>query len=107
MLANHSHERLIALGLTGMAKAWDDQQQQPDADVLTFEQRLGLMIDREVTERENRRAHHSPEVRLVTTDRHRRRYRSAYPARHRSRVFCQAGRWRLDRPQAQPPHHRT
>jgi len=55
MLANHSHERLIALGLTGMAKAWDDQQQQPDADVLTFEQRLGLMIDREVTERENRR----------------------------------------------------
>ena len=37
MLANHSHERLIALGLTGMAKAWDDQQQQPDADVLTFE----------------------------------------------------------------------
>src|SRR6266568_2971821 len=55
MLANHSHERLIALGLTGMAKAWDDQQQQPDADVLTFEQRLGLMIDREVTERENKR----------------------------------------------------
>src|SRR5205809_7917326 len=55
MLANHSHERLIALGLTGMAKAWDDQQQQPDADVLTFEQRRGLMIDREVTERENRR----------------------------------------------------
>src|SRR6266496_2108069 len=55
MLANHSHERLIALGLTGMAKAWDDQQQQPDADALTFEQRLGLMIDREVTERENRR----------------------------------------------------
>ena len=37
MLANHSHERLIALGLTGMAKAWDDQQQQPDADALTFE----------------------------------------------------------------------
>src|SRR6266700_128319 len=55
MLANHSHERLIALGLTGMAKAWDDQQQQPDADALTFEQRLGLMIDREATERENRR----------------------------------------------------
>src|SRR5947208_11102794 len=55
MLANRSHERLIALGLTGMAKAWDDQQQQPDADALTFEQRLGLMIDREVTERENRR----------------------------------------------------
>jgi hypothetical protein len=53
MLANHSHERLIALGLTGMAKAFDDQQRQPDADALT--QRLGLLIDREVTERENKR----------------------------------------------------
>ena len=55
MLVNHSHERLIALRLTGMAKAFDDQLRQPDADTLNFEQRLGLMIDREVTERENRR----------------------------------------------------
>jgi DNA replication protein DnaC len=55
MLANPSHERLIALGLTGMAKAFDDQLRHTDADALTFEQRLGLMIDREVTERENRR----------------------------------------------------
>jgi DNA replication protein DnaC len=55
MLANHSHERLLALRLTGMAKAFDDQLRQPDAEALSFEQRLGLMIDREVTERENRR----------------------------------------------------
>lgn len=55
MLANHSHERLLALRLTGMAKAFDDQLRQPDIDKLSFEQRLGLMIDREVTERDNRR----------------------------------------------------
>lgn len=55
MLANHSHERLLALRLTGMAKAFDDQLRQPEIDKLSFEQRLGLMIDREVTERENRR----------------------------------------------------
>jgi DNA replication protein DnaC len=55
MLVNHSHERLIALRLTGMAKSFDDQLRQPDIDTLSFEQRLGLMIDREVTERENRR----------------------------------------------------
>jgi IstB-like ATP binding protein len=55
MLTNPSHERLVALGLAGMAKAFDDQLRQADADALTFEQRLGLMIDREVTERENRR----------------------------------------------------
>jgi DNA replication protein DnaC len=55
MLANHSHERLLALRLIGMAKAFDDQLRHPDIDKLSFEQRLGLMIDREVTERENRR----------------------------------------------------
>jgi DNA replication protein DnaC len=55
MLANHSHERLLRLRLTGMAKAFDDQLRQPDVDALSFEGRLALMIDREVTERENRR----------------------------------------------------
>ena len=55
MLINHTHERLAALGLAGMAKAFDDQLRQPDVTALTFEQRLGLMIDREATERENKR----------------------------------------------------
>jgi hypothetical protein len=49
MLSNHTHERLAALGLAGMAKAFDDQQRQPDVTALTFEQRLGLMINREAT----------------------------------------------------------
>ena len=34
MLANPTHERLLALGLTGMAKAFDDQRRQPDIDAL-------------------------------------------------------------------------
>lgn len=55
MLANHTYERLASLGLAGMAKAFDDQLRQPDAAALTFEQRLGLMIDREATERETKR----------------------------------------------------
>lgn len=55
MLVNHTRERLAALGLVGMARAFDDQQRQPDAAALAFEERLGLMIDRELTERENRR----------------------------------------------------
>jgi DNA replication protein DnaC len=55
MLVNHTRDRLAALGLAGMAKALDDQQRQPDAAALAFEERLGLMIDREVTERENKR----------------------------------------------------
>ena len=55
MLVNHTRERLAALGLPGMTKAFDDQLGQPDAATLTFEVRLGLMIDREVTERDNKR----------------------------------------------------
>ena len=55
MLVHHTHERLAALGLAGMAKAFDDQLTLPDSAALPFEQRLGLMIDREVTERDNRR----------------------------------------------------
>jgi hypothetical protein len=41
MLVNHTHERLAALGLPGMAKAFDDQLRQPDTAALTFEVRLG------------------------------------------------------------------
>src|SRR4249919_2478368 len=47
-------ERLIALGLTGMAKAFDDQRRQPDVAALPFEDRLALMVDREVVERQNK-----------------------------------------------------
>jgi hypothetical protein len=32
------HGRLAALGLAGMAKAFDDQLHQPDATALTLEQ---------------------------------------------------------------------
>ena len=46
MLVNHTHERLATLGLPGMAKAFDDQQRQPDAAALTFEERLGLCRSR-------------------------------------------------------------
>jgi hypothetical protein len=55
MLINHTQERLVALGLAGMAKAFDDQQRQPDVTALTFEQQHDPMIDREATERENKR----------------------------------------------------
>jgi len=55
MLNHPTHERLIAFGLHGMAKAFEDQRRQPDIAALGFEERLGLMIDREATERDNKR----------------------------------------------------
>src|SRR5882724_2073018 len=55
MLTHPTHDRLIALGLTGMAKALEDQRRQPDIVALAFEERIAMMIDRETIERENKR----------------------------------------------------
>ena len=54
MLTHPTHD-LVALGLNGMAKALDEQQRQPDIAALAFEERLALLVDREATERENKR----------------------------------------------------
>lgn len=55
MLAHPTSDRLIALGLSGMAKALDDQRRTPACEVMTFEERLGLLVDREAAERDTRR----------------------------------------------------
>jgi len=55
MLAHPTHERLIALGLNGMAKAFEDEWRSPDIAALSFEERLGLMTDREAAERDTKR----------------------------------------------------
>jgi DNA replication protein DnaC len=55
MLTHPTHDRLVALGLTGMARALEEQRKQPDIAALPFEERLGLMIDREAVDRDNRR----------------------------------------------------
>jgi DNA replication protein DnaC len=55
MLTHPTHNRLVALGLNGMAKALDEQQRQPDIATLAFEERLALLVDREATERDNKR----------------------------------------------------
>src|SRR5258708_5374617 len=55
MLPHPTHDRLIALGLVGMAKAFEEHRQQPAVASLTFEERLGLLVDREAVERESKR----------------------------------------------------
>jgi DNA replication protein DnaC len=55
MLTHPTHGRLVTLGLIGMAKALDEQQRQPDITTLAFEERLALLVDREATERDNKR----------------------------------------------------
>ena len=55
MLKHPTLDKLHALKLTGMAAALADQSATPDMTDLSFEERLGLLVDREMTERDNRR----------------------------------------------------
>ena len=55
MLINPTLEKLQMLKLTGMVEALDEQLSSPDINQMSFEERIGLMIDREMTTRDNRR----------------------------------------------------
>jgi len=55
MLNHPTLDKLQDLRFTGMAKALSEQMALPDIDELSFEERLGLLVDREMTEREDRR----------------------------------------------------
>lgn len=55
MLTHPTLDKLQILRFYGMLKALQEQMQMTDIDQLSFEERLGLLVDREMTERENRR----------------------------------------------------
>lgn len=56
MLINHTLEKLHSLRLAGMADALSDQLEHPDRyGELEFTARLGLLVDREAQDRDNRR----------------------------------------------------
>jgi DNA replication protein DnaC len=55
MLTHPTLDTLQTLRLTGMYHALVEQLQLSDITALSFEERFGLLVDRELTERENRR----------------------------------------------------
>ena len=55
MLTQPIFDKLQQLRFYGMLKALEEHMQMPDIDKLGFEERLGLMLDREMTLREDRR----------------------------------------------------
>ena len=55
MLTHPILDRLLELKLTGMHRALGEQLDMSDIDALSFEERLELLIDREATERADRR----------------------------------------------------
>jgi DNA replication protein DnaC len=55
MLMHPTLDQLRALQLNGMLKALQEQETLPDLESLSFLERLALLLDREITERDNRR----------------------------------------------------
>jgi len=54
-MINETKEKMRKLRLTGMLQGLETQELSPEASGLSFEERLGLLVDREDSERENRR----------------------------------------------------
>lgn len=54
MLSMPTVEKLKDLKLYGMARAFEEQMTSTETESLSFEERLGLLVDREATDRENR-----------------------------------------------------
>lgn len=55
MLLHPAIESLKTLRLCGMAKALENQLDQPQIENMSFEERLGLMLDKEISDREFRK----------------------------------------------------
>jgi DNA replication protein DnaC len=55
MLTTPTLDKLRALRLYGMIKSYQEQNESSEYEELSFEERLGIMIDREMTEQDNRR----------------------------------------------------
>lgn len=55
MLIHPTLDKLQTLRLYGMRKALADQLNQTDINSLSFDERLGLLVDREIVEKENRK----------------------------------------------------
>ena len=55
MLNEQTHQKLLAMKLHAMAATFQEYLEQIDEEKLSFEERLGLMVDREWSDRQQRR----------------------------------------------------
>lgn len=55
MLNEPTMQKLMTLKLTAFAAAWAEQQKNPEMNALSFDERLGLLVDAEHLARENAR----------------------------------------------------
>ena len=58
MLNQQTIEKLYAMRMRGMADAFTQQQEEPQATQLSFEERFALLVDRQWNWRQNRALEH-------------------------------------------------
>ena len=76
MLVHPTIESLKKLRLLSMAKALEDQLNQPQIESMGFEERLGLIVDCEICDRETRKL--QTRLRKATLDRKSTRLNSSH-----------------------------
>ena len=57
MMTHHTLTQLKSMKLDGMARALEEQLALPAATELSFEERFGMLVDRERAWRDSRRSH--------------------------------------------------
>ena len=97
MLTHPTERRLVALGLTGMAKALEEQRDSPTSPRSPSRSGSPCMVDREAIERENKRLVSRLKFASLRQIGRRRGRRHEGAARSRQGAVRQARRRRLDR----------
>ena len=107
MLTHPTVEKLHELRCPAMAKALVEQFASTEVQNLSFEERLGLLVDRGITERHSRQLHQPTAPRQASPRRVHRRHRLPTTARIGQGPRPVARRWTLDPRAPQLPHHRS
>ena len=107
MLTQQTLDKLNAMKLGAMADAFQKQLQTAEAAALSFEERLGLLVDTEWTAREQRKLHAAPPrgQAALSGDARSRRLHPSPPAQPPAGPH--AGRLRVDRRAPQLDRHRA
>ena len=106
MLTHPTLDQLRQLGLAGMARAFEELAASPRGGELDHAEWLGLLLDRELADRQDRRLTGAAALCQAAPPGRRRGCRLSHPARSGPRAVPEAGPRRLDRAEAEPDHRR-
>lgn len=95
MLTQQTLENLHAMGLRGMASAYRAQLSDPEAPGLSFDERMGLLVDREWSDRQDRGLREA-HLRLSAACIEDIDYRTAWGLQRSMGCTLAEGRWRND-----------